>query len=108
MSKCAEHLFFISETLAATPRDGECIVDKYWVIHPEKGLAFFYPLSGPYRGDPPAPQFNRSEATAKALCDRVYGEGFTVKYVPVVFAAWALREASRLKSGKPERLEVEL
>lgn len=72
---------YVSLDAATKPRNGECVVDNWWIVHPEKGLAFYK------SGKRLSPQCNRSESTAKMLCDRLLGEnhGHVVVFVPVVY-----------------------
>jgi hypothetical protein len=66
---------------ATTPRDGEVLTNRWWVVHPEYGVAFYrmYPRD-PYR----APQCNHDERIARDICDRLY-PGHEVRLIPAVF-----------------------
>lgn len=84
---------YVPASVASTPTDGECITDRWWTMHPEKGLAFWRTS---YR-EPPAPQCNASEATARYLTERLHRDGdHGVALVPVVYLGHAAR-AARVK-----------
>lgn len=83
-------IFHVPVSVATTPVDGECYVNRWWMSHPNKGIAFYI---GPNCTDP-SPQCHRS----KSAVERVYGFPDHVPLqLPVVFATHALREVRRIQ-----------
>lgn len=76
-----EKLEYVALDEATRPRDGEVLTDRWWVVHPYRGLAF-------YRPDPKrrfrAPQCNHSEAIIDSFCADMY-PGHDAIFVPVVY-----------------------
>jgi hypothetical protein len=75
------HLEYVPFEEATTPRDGEALTDRWWVVHPEYGIAYYrvHP-KGAYR----APQCNHNEAIARDICARLYPD-HEVRHMPAVF-----------------------
>jgi hypothetical protein len=67
---------------ATKPRDGEVLVDRWWVVHPKKGLTF-YNLYGPHS----SPQCNHNEAICRSITKDLYPD-HEVLFVPVVYLGW--------------------
>lgn len=92
-------VFFIPKDAATTPAEGHCFVNRWWTVHPEKGVAFYcsrrrsYEL-GPGEEDEPSPQCNSSEYTARTLQQRLYPD-CTTELIPVVYVAPAITEMHR-------------
>ena len=83
-------VFHIKPELAAVPIDGDCYVNRWWMSHPEKGIAFYI---GPNCLDP-APQCHHT----KSAVERVFGFPDHIPlFMPVVFATHALREARKIQ-----------
>ena len=96
-------VFYIPEKLAATPVDGECIVNAYWTVHPTNGVAFYMSRKRPWglepgEADEPSPQCNRDRYTAEALQKKIYPE-HEVKQIPVVFLRHAAREMHQIRKA---------
>jgi hypothetical protein len=74
-------LVFVPLEEATTPPAGliEHLKDRWWAIHPEKGLIFYKA----YNGNPSA-QCNPSETTSRALNEKLYPWA-EIKFVPSVF-----------------------
>lgn len=81
MKDATDKLEYMTLEEAATPRDGTVYTDRWWVAHPEKGLAF-------YRASPRtrhrAPQCNHDIRMAEHLIASIY-PGHVPRYMPVVF-----------------------
>lgn len=88
---------YIPIDVAQTPREGHAYVNRYWLVHPEKGVAFWYQPFGYDRSDEPSPQCNSSEQTAEYLNRNKTDEGFEVQFIPVVFAAHAMMQMRKEK-----------
>jgi hypothetical protein len=90
--------FYVPLDLATTPLDGECLVNRWWAVHPEKGVAF-YAHAGLRRVDHdehrPAPQCNESEYTCRALTPRTHPD-CDVVFIPVFFVSQAVKVAREL------------
>jgi hypothetical protein len=92
-------IFYVPEAMAAEPANGEAIVNAWWTVHPEKGVAFYMdrrrsPFLEPGEREDPSPQCNQEQATAEHIQRRLYPDCIT-KQIPVVFTAHALREMRR-------------
>lgn len=89
-------VLYVPISLATTPANGRCLVDRYWTVHPERGLAFWFEPKGYYRSEEPAPQCNSSEVVCLTMTVRLY-PGHECRFVPVVYLAHANREMWRLR-----------
>lgn len=87
--------FHIAKDLAATPREGECITNRWWAVHPEKGLAFYF-LRGRGGSESPSPQCNQDERVVRHNSERI-NPGHIIEFVPLVFLEHAEAEMRRLK-----------
>lgn len=96
MAELRGTVFHIPEAQATAPAEGYCILDRWWAVHPEKGLAFYAQLRGYARSEEPSPQCNPSEATMRALAARIHPD-HEVKHIPLVFFEHAEREMARLR-----------
>jgi hypothetical protein len=77
MSIDASHLTYIPFDEATCPRDGEVVCDRWWVVHPDKGLAVFG------RG---SLQCNISKSLPERLA--VSYAGHEVRFIPVAFVGY--------------------
>lgn len=89
--------FHVPEDLAATPKNGEALVDRWWAVHPEKGLAFYFVPRGYYRSEEPSPQCNPDQHTAEVLTKQLNPD-HVVKQIPVVFFAHAIKRMRELRA----------
>lgn len=99
-------VFWISEAEATSPANGDCIVDHWWSVHPEHGLAFYAQLLGYAASEAPSPQCNQSESTAKMLCAKLWPD-HECKKIPVVFMTHAERAMRKLKASAIEARRAE-
>jgi len=81
---------------ATQPKGHSCHCDKYWMHHPEKGLAY-YILPGTTKAslcmdERLRPQCNDNEHIVK----RFLKDGYECVHVPVVFDVHAIHEARRV------------
>jgi len=90
-------LFHIPLEVATTPADGDCLTARWWSVHPEKGIEFYFQAFGYARSETPHPQCNPVETIARLLQERLWPD-HTTQFVPVVFLAHAEREMARIKS----------
>jgi hypothetical protein len=76
-----ERLRFVPCEKARTPKDGlvHCLLDRWWVIHPEKGIVFWRP-SGKGEG---SPQCNSNREITESLAARMYPWA-RVELIPMV------------------------
>ena len=89
--------FYIPLDIATTPAEGHCYVNRWWSVHPEKGVAFYAQLLGYCASEAPAPQCNHNEFTAKHLARRY--PDHEVVFLPAVYEYPAVREMGRLKKA---------
>lgn len=76
-----EKLEYVALDEATLPRDGEVLTDRWWVVHPEKGLAFYRPH--PKRRFR-APQCNSDRRMPEHLVAEMY-PGHEVRYVEAAY-----------------------
>lgn len=88
--------FYIPLDQATTPTDGEAICDRWWAVHPEKGVCFYAQVIGYGRSDDPAPQCNPREHTSKTLIERHKPDHQNL-HLPVVFMGHAQRALRKMR-----------
>ena len=93
--------FHVPLNRAQEPADGEAMCDRWWAVHPEKGVCFYAVLRGFYRDDEPSPQCNTSEHVARRLTAKLNPD-HEVRQLPVVFMTHARKEMLRLKRDARE------
>jgi hypothetical protein len=92
--KMTGRFFHVPEALAIIPKEGRCLVGRYWIVHPEKGLYYYYlpMLSG--HNDTPCMQANKSWAVTKYIMDNAqtkqWYEGHYIKQIECVYEAHAI------------------
>lgn len=96
-------VFYIPEDVATTPAEGHCYVNRWWTVHPEKGVAFYASRKRPYGLDPgeqdePSPQCNSDECTSRALTARLHPE-CTSKLIRTVFLGPAIKEMHKQRAA---------
>lgn len=76
--------FHVPLDVATTPRDGLVLCDRYWAVHPEKGLAFYM-----NRGmDDPSPQCNSARTITERMSSMHLAD-HEVQLVPCVYLSHA-------------------
>lgn len=95
-------IFYVPEDVATTPADGHCFVNRWWTVHPERGVAFYCSRRSPFGLDPgeqdePSPQCNQNEYTSRELTRRNHPD-CEVKLIPAVFLGPAIREMHRQRA----------
>jgi len=88
--------FHIPLELAITPKDGKCICNRWWSVHPDKGIAFYAVLHGYCSSEEPSPQCNLLESTSRVVTKKLLPDHGVI-FVPVVFLAHAHRKMIQLK-----------
>jgi len=94
--------FYVDATVAQTPASGECVANSWWTVCPERGLAFYAQLHGYGANEPPSPQCNSSESTARLLCHKL-SPANDVKFFPAVFMRHADRALAALRAHEGEK-----
>ena len=89
-------IFYVPIEKATIPAGSHCLVDRYWIVHPEKGIAFYAQLFGYGSSDEPSPQCNTSEYVVRFDIQRRHPD-CVVKKIPVVFTVHAQRKLNTLK-----------
>lgn len=69
------------------PRDGDCLVDRWWVVHPEDGLMFYASEKRYATPSGASPQCNGQEAITRKLRDNLYPD-CDVQFVPAVYVGF--------------------
>lgn len=65
-----DNIIYIKKDEAAIPREGHCFVDRWWTVHPEKGLAFYYPPKTSARYRYASPQCNNIKEIAESIQEK--------------------------------------
>ena len=96
-------IFYVPIEVATAPAEGHCFVNRWWTVHPEKGVAFFCSRKRPYELDPgeqdePSPQCNSDEYTSRELTRRNH-PGCEVKLIPAVFVSPAIKEMHKQRAA---------
>lgn len=104
-------IFYIPEEQATTPANGHCIVNHYWTVRPEKGVAFYASRKRPYSMEPgeqdePSPQCNSNQFTAEYLQKKMYPDCVT-KMIPAVYLGPAIKEMHEQRKALAEQLKAE-
>lgn len=104
-------VFYVPEEVAATPADGHCFVNRWWTVHPDKGVAFYCarrrPLGlEPFEQDEPSPQCNSNEYTSRELTRRNHPDCI-VKFLPAVFLGPAILEMRKQRAALASAREVQ-
>lgn len=98
-------IFHVPVDVAATPANGEALCDRWWAVHPDKGVAFYFMPFGYFASEEPSPQCNSSEAMTRHLKKRLYPD-HDVRHLPVVFMGHADREMRRLRKQMQAERDV--
>lgn len=77
--------FHVPLDLLTTPRSGECIVDSWWMVHPEHGALFVADLRESSMFRSPTPRTNYDERIVR----RFLQAGYEVKQINVAFMSQA-------------------
>lgn len=94
-------IFYVPESRAVEPAEGHAFVNRWWTVHPEKGLAFYTTRRRSFElesgeQDEPSPQCNSDRFTAEHIQKRLYPDCIT-KQIPVVFVGHAVKEMHRVR-----------
>lgn len=94
-------IFHVPLDVATKPAEGHAYVNRWWSVHPEKGVAFYVrERPARLRTEEPSPQCNTDRRVVEHTQRRV-SEGHEARFLPVVYAAHAI-EYQRL-SKPPSR-----
>lgn len=91
-------ILFVPLEVATTPAEGHCFVNRWWAVHPEKGVAFYARLRGFAASEEPSPQCNSDERVARHVTARLYPE-CEVQHLPAVYLRPAQNEMERLRKA---------
>ena len=90
MSNHMKNIIYLPKDEAVKPREGHCYVDRWWIVHPEKGLAFYLSPHATKDDRFTSPQCNSNKAVTEVLHKKMYSDHeikfFTAVYVGRV--AW--------------------
>ena len=67
---------FIPITDATTPKDGRCMVNRWWTVTPDDEIILWRGFS---------PQCNHDEAITRDLTSQMWTDDYDVKFLPVVY-----------------------
>lgn len=85
---------------AVKPIDGMCYTNRYWIVHPEKGLAFCYGKKQIDRMENPIPQCSKQKHILENYIN-TYMPNHNIVKLPLVFERHAYLEM--LKDVKQEK-----
>lgn len=92
-------IFYVPLDVATQPAEGHAYVNRWWSVHPEKGVAFYCRERPPYLvTDEPAPQCNTDRRVVEDVQGRV-SEGHVARFLPLVFAAHAVKYQRLSREG---------
>lgn len=84
---------FLPETEATNPTHGQFFIrctDAYWIVHPEKGLAFY---SLGQRTGLGSPQCNSNEKIVRKIAENMtYEFPYEIKFFPLVWIPFDPRD----------------
>ncbi|MCV9963892.1 hypothetical protein OIU34_18610 [Pararhizobium sp. BT-229] len=69
--------------LIQTPKTGECLVDRYWMVHPERGALYVFDEGSPYHTDCVREACNMNEEIVRRFLQKDH----EVVKIPVAFLA---------------------
>jgi len=75
-----ESVEYVHLNLAEKPRDGECLVERYWVFRAGKGIAFHRTPGTNFV----SPQCNSNRRLVELLIKKLY-PGHDIMLVPIVY-----------------------
>lgn len=81
MTVTIDQLTYIPHDVAHVPRDGECRVNRWWIVHPEKGLAVWKNVS---------PQCNSSREIVESLLENY--PGHELRWMGLVFLSGYVKQ----------------
>lgn len=103
------HTIYIPRRIAERSTDGPCFINRFWIMHPEQGIAFYLTELSPSimgRENEPRPQCDSIQSLAEVVRTQVYPDHELV-FIPVVYAGHARVEQMRLWREQ-QRREVKL
>lgn len=80
--------------VATTPTNGYAMVNRWWTVHPERGVVF-----ARWRDGEVSPQCNPSESMSKRLTQQLWPDCES-RFIPVVFMEHACRAATAAKGWR--------
>lgn len=95
--------FYVPEDVATTPAEGHCFVNRWWMVHPEKGVAFYCDTRRsvwlePGEKEEPSPQCNSCEITARHLAKKLHPD-CEVKKLHAVYLRPAIVEMHKQRKA---------
>ncbi len=87
MSDHMKNIIYLPKEDALKPREGHCYVDRWWTVHPEKGLAFYYPVRYKAVNRYSSPQCNTEERIAEHIRKKLYPD-HELEFISAVFVGY--------------------
>lgn len=78
-----QHQMHVPLDLIQTPKAGECLVDRFWMVHPEKGALYLFTEGSPFHTDSVRETCNMNEEIVR----RFLLKDHEVMKIPVAFLA---------------------
>jgi hypothetical protein len=102
MTKTVGRFFYVPKAIATTPANGDCRVNYWWVVHPEKGLLYYYTPFAIDLNCRPAEQANKSRDIVEHIMATAFGRscyaGHVIEQIPQVFQYHAFKEMKKDKT----------
>lgn len=102
MTKTVGRFFYVPKAIATTPANGDCRVDYWWVVHPEKGLLYYYTPFAIGLNCRLAEQANKSRNVVEYIMATAFGRscyaGHVIEQIPQVFQHHAFKEMKKDKT----------
>lgn len=94
-------IFYVPLDVATTPTDGRVYCKRWWSVHPEHGVAFYYRRGYP-KTEEPSPQCNQDRAVVEHI--HRHRPGHEARLLPVVYAQHAVRYQKSMMEQRTQRL----
>jgi hypothetical protein len=116
MNSC---LLYVPLQVAQKPISGECMVDQWWIVHPQNGVTYSAVLTGKWTSTLPHVFCRENEADCRVLQESLFPEHQVMK-IPVVYNEHAVnfmhvvqknaqaQEAKEIAKTKKKKTKVTL
>lgn len=91
-----KNLFFVPQSILCQPIDGSIACHRWWIVHKQLGVVFFYRPPGVWDAEDRVPRFsiqaNKSKDVVKHLLETMYSYDpeFELRYLDVAFLGHCL------------------
>lgn len=82
-------LLYVPLNVAQKPISGECLVNYWWIVHPENGIAYSAVITGRWASTQPHPFAKETEPDCRVLQEHLFMNHQVMK-IPVVYMEHAV------------------